>query len=157
MKKLFIDLEACSKCKECTVSCSYFYHPDNNGITSLRELATFLLICRNCEEAPCVKVCPKEALEKEKEGRLRRYNMRCVGCMSCVHACPFGTIYPEVIPYLVPSCDYCLDRANGKPPLCVETCPEKIIRYEEIVEDPKRNYFAVGNNLIVHHISWKRE
>jgi len=157
MKKLFIDLEGCSKCRDCTVSCSYFYHPDNNGINSLRELAHFALICRHCEEAPCVKVCPKEALEKQKDGLLKRYSMRCVACRSCIVACPFGTIYPEVIPYLLSSCDYCLDRANRKLPLCVETCPEKVIRYEEVEQDSKKNYFAVGKNLIVHYIPWERK
>lgn len=157
MKKLFIDLEICNKCKECKVDCSYFYHPQNNGITTLRELAAFATVCRQCEEAPCVKACPQDALEKQEDGTLKRYNMRCIGCKSCVLACPFGTIYPEVIPHLVSQCDYCLSRANGKIPECVNTCLLEAVKYADIEEDVKENIFAVGKNLVVHSIPWEKK
>jgi len=156
MKKLFIDLEICNKCKECKVDCSYFYHPQNNGITTLRELAAFATVCRQCEEAPCVKACPQAALEKQEDGTLKRYNMRCIGCKSCVLACPFGTIYPEVIPHLVSQCDYCLSRANGKIPECVNTCPFEAVKYVDIEENAEENIFAVGKNLVVHSIPWEK-
>ena len=29
--KLFVDLDKCRECKDCTIKCSYFYHPDNLG------------------------------------------------------------------------------------------------------------------------------
>jgi len=157
MKKLFIDLEICNKCEECKVDCSYFYHPQNNGITTLRELAAFATVCRQCEEAPCVKACPQDALEKQEDGTLKRYNMRCIGCKSCVLACPFGTIYPEVIPHLVSQCDYCLNRLNGKIPECVNTCPFEAVKYADIEEDVKENIFAVGKNLVVHSIPWEKK
>lgn len=156
MKKLFIDLEICNKCKECKVDCSYFYHPQNNGITTLRELAAFATVCRQCEEAPCIKACPQDALEKQEDGTLKRYNMRCIGCKSCVLACPFGTIYPEVIPHLASQCDYCLNRLNGKIPECVNTCPFGAVKYADIEEDVKENIFAVGKNLVVHSIPWEK-
>lgn len=154
MKRLFIDLEICNKCKECKVNCSYFYHPQNNGITILRELASFATVCRGCEEAPCVKACSQDALEKQEDGTLKRYNMRCIGCKSCVLACPFGTIYPEVIPFLVSQCDYCLNRGNEKIPECVNTCPFKAIKYVDVEENVKEDIFAVGKNLVVHSIFW---
>ncbi|MCM8798208.1 MAG: 4Fe-4S ferredoxin, partial [Candidatus Omnitrophica bacterium] len=69
--RLFIDLEVCSKCPECVVKCSYFYHPQNNGITNLREFATFVLVCRHCEDAPCVNSCYHQALEKQADGILK--------------------------------------------------------------------------------------
>ncbi len=154
MKQLFIDLEICNKCKECKVKCSYFYHPQNNGITTLRELASFATVCRQCEQAPCVKACPQDALEKQRDGTLKRYNMRCIGCKSCVLSCPFGTVYPEVIPYLVSQCDYCSGQANGKIPECVNTCPFEAVKYIDVEENPKENIFAIGKNLVVHSIPW---
>ncbi|MBP7835870.1 MAG: 4Fe-4S ferredoxin, partial [Candidatus Omnitrophica bacterium] len=75
MRRLFIDLDICNKCKECAVACDYFYHPQNNGITSLREYATFATICRHCEEAPCVDSCYHNALERADDGHIKRHKM----------------------------------------------------------------------------------
>lgn len=156
MKRLFIDLEICKKCKECKVDCSYFYHPANNGITTLRELATFAIVCRQCEQAPCVKACPQEALEKQDNKSLKRYNMRCIGCKSCILACPFGTIYPEIIPYLVSQCNYCLDQIGEKIPKCVNTCPEKAVSYEEVKESKGKNIYFISDKLAVHSVPWEK-
>ena len=157
MKRLFIDLEICSKCPECVIRCSYFYHPGNNGITSLREYASFVLYCRQCEEAPCVDSCYHDALEKQPDGVLKRYNFRCTSCKSCVWACPFGTIYPEVIPYVNSKCDYCIGRANGSPPECVPTCPYKAVEFRDsLVEKPEENIFFIGDNLAVKSRKWER-
>ncbi|MFW6180591.1 MAG: 4Fe-4S dicluster domain-containing protein, partial [Spirochaetota bacterium] len=119
--RLFVDLDLCAsgECESCVIRCSYFYHPVNNGILSVAELAAYYLVCRRCEEPHCVNACPVEALEQqdEKEKLLIRHNMRCISCKSCSHACPYGTIYPENVPCLVHACDFCLDRRDreGEP------------------------------------------
>ena len=70
--KLILDLKKCEECQKCDsqVECSYKHHPDNRGIDALLEKIRFALICRKCEAAPCVKACPRQALEKvpTKEG-----------------------------------------------------------------------------------------
>lgn len=156
-KSLFIDLDICSACPKCVVQCSYPYHPGNNGITSLRELATFGLICRQCDIAPCVASCPKEALEKQKDGVLKRYNMRCISCKSCSLACPFGTIYPELLPLMVSGCDYCLGRLNTPVPVCVSTCPYNALKYEEVEENLAASIFRWSDNLVVKSYKWIKE
>ena len=69
--RLYIDLDICSsQCEKCTVECSYYYHqqrPVNNGIISIKELATYAIVCRRCEEPHCVNACPKEALSQQKD------------------------------------------------------------------------------------------
>lgn len=157
MKRLFIDLEICSRCPECIVACSYFYHPTNNGITNLREYATFALVCRQCEEAPCVKSCYHNALEKQPDGILKRYNFRCTRCNSCTIACPFGTIFPEFIPYLQSCCDFCLDRRDLESPVCIRTCPYKAIELKEVEERPEENIFLISDNLAVKSRRWFKE
>ncbi len=157
MKRLFIDLDICSNCPKCVVDCSYFYHPQNNGVSSLREMATFGLVCRQCEISPCVVSCPKEALEKQKDGVLKRYNMRCISCKTCSLACPFGTIYTELLPLMVSSCDYCLGRLKTDVPICVTTCPYHALRYEEIEEKPSANIFNLNDNLVVKSFKWIKE
>ena len=159
--RLFIDLDICSKkCKECVIKCSYFYHPFNNGIRSIIELATYALVCRRCEEPHCVNACPVEALEqqKDKNNLLIRHNMRCISCKSCSHACPYGTIYPENVPYLINVCDYCLDRRENKDePLCIKTCPYGALSLRKVDKELPENTYLIGDNLIVHSTHWIRE
>ena len=155
MKRLFIDLEICKKCEKCVIECSYYNHyPNNNGITSLREKVQYALICKQCEEAPCVEACPREALEKQEDGSLKRYNMLCIGCNSCVLACPFGTIYPELIPYLDSICDYCKKRFKDAY-LCIETCPYGAVEFKEFEENKEKNILLINKNLGVHIKRWK--
>ena len=161
-KRLFVDLDICTsgQCKNCVIKCSYFYHPDNNGIISVAELAAYYLVCRRCDEPHCVNSCPKEALEQEKDKNklLIRHNMRCVSCKSCSHACPYGTIYPENVPFLIHNCDYCLDRRNQEgEPLCITSCPYGALALRGADTALDENTFLVGDNLIIHSTHWNRE
>ena len=164
-KRLFIDLDICASgdCKECVIECSYFYHqqaPGNNGIISVAELATYALVCRRCEEAHCLNACPVEALEqqKEKDKLLVRHSMRCISCKSCSHACPYGAIYPELVPLLIHNCDFCLDRREWlNDPLCIKTCPYAALSLKSADIELDENTFLVGDNLIVHSTHWDRE
>jgi Fe-S-cluster-containing hydrogenase component 2 len=158
--RLFIDLDICDSgtCESCELKCSYFYHPENNGIVSIAELATYALVCRQCEEPHCVAACPVEALEqqKDKDNLLVRHNMRCVSCKTCSHACPYGTIYPENVPFLIHICDYCLDRREEEP-LCIQTCPHGALGLLRTDQKLPGNIFLVGENLIVRSTHWMRE
>ena len=160
-ERLFIDLDICStKCPECTVRCSYFDLVENNGIRSVAELATLALVCRRCSDPHCVKACPVGALEQNKEegAMLVRHNMLCISCDSCSHACPYGTIYPEHVPLLTHSCDYCLDRRSSKEePLCTKTCPYGALRLQREGSEPGENEFLVGDHLVARSTHWSRE
>lgn len=157
-KRLYIDLDICRKCEDCSAACSYYYHPYNDGVTYLREIAEFSAKCRNCEEAPCVKSCPQEALEKQENGIIKRYNMRCISCKTCSYACPFGTILPELIPYATSKCDYCFQRlAEDEAPVCISGCTKNAIQYGEFEPNDSEFKFQVNDHLIVHAIPWKKE
>ena len=68
---------------------------NSNGLKTIRELASFRFTCRKCEDAPCISVCPEDALEKDEEGLITRYTNLCVSCKSCVTICPFGTMMTD--------------------------------------------------------------
>lgn len=125
---LIVDLDICRTCPACTAQCSFPYHAGDGGPISLLEAVTYATVCRRCEAGTCVAACPREALARGGDGRLRRATLRCVACKTCSHACPFGTLLPELLPYAAGRCDAC---AGRRPPLCVRTCPEGALRYEE--------------------------
>jgi carbon-monoxide dehydrogenase iron sulfur subunit len=124
MKRLFIDIETCYSCRECTTKCSYPYHHsnilkvpvENSGIEKFLAKAAQYVVCRRCEEPFCINSCPNDALGKDEHGILQRYLMKCTSCKSCSIGCPFGVIYPEILPYKTSQCDYCITRCNGADP-----------------------------------------
>jgi Fe-S-cluster-containing dehydrogenase component len=151
--KLIIDLAKSKLQEESNIKCSYKHHPENKGFDSLLEMIRFALICRRCEAAPCVKACPRGALEKVPSEKydadiLKRANMLCTGCGTCAIACPFGTIYTDLIPFPSSVCDVCKDRLSpGEKPLCVNTCGNGMIDYAEIKVE--RDLTEVFDDIVV--------
>jgi len=137
--KLIIDLQKFKK-SDPNVQCSYKHHPDNKGVDALLEKIRFALICRKCATSPCIEACPQGALEKvdsdygsDGEQVLKRANMLCTGCGTCAMACPFGTVYEEMIPFVGSVCDVCKGRLPaGEKPLCVQTCENNSIEYKQV-------------------------
>ena len=162
-KKLIIDLAQSRPQIESKVRCSYKHHPDNNGFDSLLEMIRFALICRRCESAPCINACPVGALEKvpsEKKipvggglddyGILKRANMLCTGCGSCAIACPFGTVYTDLIPFPSSVCDRCKGRLKpNEKPLCVTTCQDGSIDYREVDLDKEKDLVEIFEDIMV--------
>ena len=164
-KRLIIDLALCDQCDSCAVGCG--------GLLSLREKATFELVCRRCAHASCIIACPFDALERLDDGAvIRRHNLRCVSCKLCAQACPFGTIYPDLLPFYSlsyeNSCGACLpsvgagharDRGHGplphdEPP-CVAACPEGALEYREI--DPAEDQVhVIDEQLAARAKRWLR-
>lgn len=164
MRKLLIDITKLVRDKEALekIDCEYLYHEGTNpGIFSLVEIAEFGVFCRQCKEAFCVDACPKEALERTETHLVKRYNMRCVGCKSCILTCPFGTIFPEVINYITAKCDYCLNQLNEDSehvPLCVKTADNDSVKIIDIKEEnPDENLYFVGDYMVVKTPSWREK
>lgn len=153
--KLIIDLAKCKLQGQSKVRCSYKHHPENKGIDSLLEMIRFSLICRKCEAAPCINACPVGALEKvatknDDAGVLKRANMLCTGCGSCAIACPFGTIYTDLIPFPSSVCDVCKGRLKpDEKPLCVRTCEDGSIDYGEVDVKKEKDLVEVFEDIVV--------
>ena len=158
-KRIVLDLTKCEGCQQCTVDCGYFYgrhgEDTHQGIQSLKERATFAIVCRRCEDAGCVKSCPYDALERQQDGSIKRFNLRCVSCKLCTQGCPFGTIYPEMVGFYVTPCDYCIDSATGQPP-CVNGCVKHAIVYRE-TDSSEADLHTIDDHLAVIAPKWERE
>jgi ferredoxin len=158
-KRLIIDLAACDRCDGCSVG---------PAMLALRERATFELICRRCEHASCVAACPFDALERTDDGIIKRHNMRCVSCKSCSLACPFGTIYMELLPFYSMSYEAAIDVVVGAALAAIEgggqtesrlkplpPCRCDALEYREIAPDEK-NIHIIDDFLAARARRWDK-
>ena len=102
--------------------------------------------CQQCDEPPCVDVCPVQATWKEKDGIVVVDYNWCIGCRYCMAACPYharrfnwqqpsvpsedvnpeqGYLSNRLRPQgVVEKCHFCLHRTReGRLPACLEACP----------------------------------
>lgn len=149
------DPRYCVACKACMGACIAKHSvPDDAGFPRLKviqvnELASAPVLCHQCEEAPCAAACPTGALFRDEENARIGVNMSlCIGCRSCVNACPFGAVDVVAAPQAfdlgglsvgaasqasVIKCDRCVDRDNG--PACVEACASHALRIMQREDD----------------------
>jgi Fe-S-cluster-containing hydrogenase component 2 len=155
-KRLIIDLEKCDQCESCVVSCGYYDRPrtNENGMAGLRQRATFAVICRRCASASCIDACAFDALDRDEDGILQRHNMRCVSCKMCAHACPFGTIYTDMLPFYEVNCDACLALCDTDPP-CVASCPHGALEYRD-TDPSEADIHIVDQHLAARARGWVR-
>lgn len=150
-KRLLLDPGRCIGCKSCAAAC-YLGHVTTPGLFygQVEVSDAMPAICRQCEEAPCVAACTKEAMYKDDSGIVRRSRVRCTGCRSCMLACPFGVIEDEIVRHQVGKCDLCADRTPaGKAPRCAAVCPSGALKFMEAGEKLKSaGYVALGGRTI---------
>ena len=113
-----------------------------------RELGTFpnarhvtaFHHCNHCENAPCLTICPSDAIKKRPGGEVIIGHESCIGCSSCVDACPFDV--PSVVDGKAFKCHGCYDRVeNGLKPSCVNSCPTDAMfsgTSEEVLKEANR-------------------
>lgn len=144
---ILADADKCISCRTCEIACALAHLDDvrgslnsNNFSPRLQLVKTFKVsvpvICRQCEDAPCAGVCPHDAIVGGKHG-LEVIQSRCIGCKSCVVACPFGAITVVVrqphgnetqrsLSSEAHKCDLCSHQAAG--PACIPVCPTAALR-----------------------------
>ncbi len=90
--------------------------------------------CNHCNEPACLTSCFVNAYTKTKEGAVIYDSKVCVGCRTCMVACPFyvpAYSYSSPINPVVKKCIMCYDTRLkfGKPPACVEACPQEVMTF----------------------------
>ena len=151
---ILVDPERCLGCHTCEIACAVAHTKAENLIGAVLanerlhrrnrviqvdgvKLSTQ---CRQCEDAPCVRVCPTGATYRT-ETYTAVDSQRCIGCRLCVMVCPFGAIHVATTEIegrpkrAALKCDLCTDRVGG--PACIEACPTGALslRYPEQVAE----------------------
>ena len=134
-KTLYIDYQKCTGCRLCELVCAVFHdgisNPARSRIKVMKWEAEGLYIpmtCQQCQDAPCMNVCPVKAISRDEElGRVFVDYDVCIGCRSCVGVCPFGAMNFNIKDKQVFKCDLC----DGDPQ-CVRFCEEKAIDFLEV-------------------------
>jgi Fe-S-cluster-containing dehydrogenase component len=138
VERILLDLKYCIGCRSCTIACSMgHHHQGHTAMADVKEIGILPLHCRHCEEPACVPACPVSAMEKREDGLVKRNNQICIGCGSCMLACPFGSIAAGLKNHIPAKCDQCLDRLNrGERPRCVTTCVAGALKFEKTATMP---------------------
>lgn len=134
-KALYIDYQKCTGCRLCELVCAVkhdgFSNPTRSRIRVIKWEAEGLYVpmsCQQCEDAPCLNVCPVKAISRDEDLGLVMIDYDvCIGCRSCVVVCPFGAMSFNVIDRKVFKCDLC----DGDPQ-CVRFCEEKAVDFVEV-------------------------
>jgi Fe-S-cluster-containing dehydrogenase component/formate-dependent nitrite reductase membrane component NrfD len=134
-----IDQRKCIGCHACTVACkaehdvpigvyrTWVKYIEKGEFPNARR---YFLVnrCNHCDDAPCVAICPTQALYKRKDGIVDFDSSRCIGCKSCMQACPYDALYIDPNSHTAAKCNYCAHRTEvGLEPACVVVCPEHAI------------------------------
>lgn len=178
---MVIDLAKCDGCKKCTQACQKMhYTPSDREWIKVYDMKDseasapyfFPKPCFHCDDPICTKVCPVNATFKRQDGIVLIDNERCIGCRSCMAACPYSTRYfnwsrPDLatnalaanttytpersIPRrmgTVEKCDFCPDMLReGKMPGCVTGCPMDALYFGDQNEDAVTNASGVTVKL----------
>lgn len=100
---MVIDLHKCVGCGACEISCKNENNVDRDMFWSHHLIRTTGIfpnvnyefvptLCNHCDNASCVKACPTKAMHKDSQGLTLNDPNKCIGCKSCMLACPYGVI-----------------------------------------------------------------
>ena len=97
---MVFDQNKCVGCGECKHACNETNHlpPGRSRVILQRmpgpERHYIRVSCQQCEDSPCVKVCPTGACHHDPATGIVTMNTdRCVGCKYCIAACPYNARY----------------------------------------------------------------
>lgn len=155
-----IDNRKCIGCHACTTACksehdvaigvnrTWVKQVEKGEFPNTRRLFS-VMRCNHCTDAPCVEICPVEALFFRDDGIVDFDNSRCIACKSCMQACPYDALYIDPKTSTAAKCNYCAHRVDvGLEPACVNVCPEHAIISGDM-EDPNSEIFELLNKQAV--------
>ena len=138
---MIFDQNKCVGCTDCEIACKKvnsvpkgqmrLFIEDKTDPLNLKEKRYVRVSCQQCEDAPCVTVCPTKACHKDEKTGITTMNTDdCIACKYCIVACPYDVRFINHETRAAESCNFCFDTnlKDSHEPACIEAC-----RYEAIV------------------------
>jgi len=165
------DYKLCINCHACEVACK-----EENGIllgadkhrlwiqenepvgdfyNLTRDKGGFLQHqCQQCENAPCLKACPNDAIYRDENGIIQLYESKCDLSLNCMDACPYDARYIDEKKQITDKCIFCSETrlARGETTTaCQITCPAKVRIFGDLDDEnseiskilKQREYFTL--------------
>lgn len=181
---IVVDLDRCIGCHGCEIACKnennialgeYWNKVVERGpFGEYPDLEMYFLptMCQQCQDAPCVNVCPTGASYRDADGMVLVDKEKCIGCKSCIMACPYGARYYrenedgyfgselneyEAVMYTampqgrVDKCTFCVDRIDAggnEPQACVAAYPAGARVFGDLETLKKQAESAAGFQLL---------
>jgi len=148
----------CVDCELCKKACVETNHVPEYGFRTTilerrrdivdggEETIFMPVLCNQCNRPPCVRVCPTTATWKdEKTGIVMMKSSRCIGCKTCLAACPYNARYFDEEKRAVDKCDFCWNSRISKGETltaCAAACPADVRVFGDL-SDPKSRVFEL--------------
>lgn len=142
-----IDLRKCIGCHACTIACKSEHEipigvnrcwvktVEKGSFPDTRRFF-FPVLCNQCDEAPCVAICPTNTLFKRRDGIVDFNSDSCIGCRACMAACPYDQLFIDPNTRTAEKCNFCANRVENKlQPACVSVCPTECRIFGDL-DDP---------------------
>ncbi len=156
----------CIDCERCKEACAKTNNvPEYGWRTTILERYKFHgpdkktrifmpILCNHCNRPPCVRVCPTKATFKDKKtGVVLMDPKKCIGCKTCMSACPYNARYFNEEIRAIDKCTFCFDtklkESGGKTTACVEACPAHVRIFGDLHDPTSEIYQLVYRPDIV--------
>ena len=143
-----LDSDSCIGCHACTIACKSEHDVPlgvNRTWVKYIETGSFpnasrkfsVMRCNQCDDAPCMTICPTNALFRADNGIVDFQDDNCIGCKSCMNACPYDALYINPETNTAQKCNFCNHRVEvDLAPSCVVVCPTEAIKVVDF-DDPE--------------------
>lgn len=160
LKEIFVKTDICTGCNTCKIACAVEHSQSKNLFAAMSETpgpksrvyvewlpgnTKVPVLCRHCEDAPCMNACISGAISRSELGSVITDNDKCIGCWTCVMVCPYGVIGRDKNLHKAYRCDRCPDRDV---PACVSACPTNALVYDTVDNFSKAKRKAASKELV---------
>ncbi len=160
LKEIFVRTDICTGCQTCKIACAVEHSDSKNLIAAihqdpkpkarvyvewLQDNTKVPVLCRHCEDAPCVNACISGAITRSDLNTVVTDNDKCIGCWTCVMVCPYGVIGRDKATHKAYRCDRCI---GLEIPACVSACPTNALVYDTVEGFSKELRKAASKELV---------